>query len=327
VVERRLKAVRHELPGVLAGEAESIHRMRVASRRLREALPLLAAAVAASGGADAPHRKIARALRRVTRALGGVRELDVALAFLDEIRASNPALAGAVAAVRQAVRWERDVRRRTMLSRLQRANLEKIKRRVSARLVDVQVAGPDPAWLTRLGRRIAVRAAGVEAAAEAAGDLYAPNRLHGVRIATKKLRYALELARELASLPTIGAVRRLKGMQDLLGRMHDLEVLAAHTRLLDLQASARGRLHVRIGALLDAIDREIRLLHAGYLARRPALAEVVERCRDEFSPKLKARGAIRTARRATQRETYGRNHHVVRRTARDRSRAGRRIPG
>ena len=65
------------LPAARAGEVSAIHQARVATRRLREALPLVAR--------GAPGRKLARAVRRLTRALGPVRELDVALLTLGEL--------------------------------------------------------------------------------------------------------------------------------------------------------------------------------------------------------------------------------------------------
>ena len=62
------------LPAARDGHAESIRQARVATRRLREALPLLA---------PGPRgRALGKTVRRLTRALGPVRELDVALITL-----------------------------------------------------------------------------------------------------------------------------------------------------------------------------------------------------------------------------------------------------
>jgi CHAD domain-containing protein len=321
VFERRMRALRQAWPGVVAGEAEAVHRMRVASRRLREAIPLLEVAADGAEIDTKTGRKVARALRRVTRALGGVRELDVALGFLDEFSRAGSALRNAVGTVRQVIRWERDVRRRAMLPVLDRIDIEKIGRRIAQALVDSQVAASDSSWRKRLGRRIERRAGRVDAAVDAAGSLYAPERLHRVRIAAKKLRYALELARELAAVPTLGATRRLKRMQDLLGRMHDLEVLAGYTRLLDLQASTRGRLHARVGLLLDAINTELRLLHAGYLASRQDLIEVAALSQSVYGPALASRLAGGRKRRPPKAGTvgkHGRDDHALRRAPRHR---------
>src|SRR5689334_18631085 len=57
------------------GEVKGIHRLRVATRRLREALPP-GAEIAGLDKTDAS--EMVEALRRVTKNLGAVRELDVA---------------------------------------------------------------------------------------------------------------------------------------------------------------------------------------------------------------------------------------------------------
>ena len=51
---------------VEAGDGEALHRLRVATRRLREALPLVK-------GRGRERRRLRRELRRVTRVLGPVR--------------------------------------------------------------------------------------------------------------------------------------------------------------------------------------------------------------------------------------------------------------
>ena len=78
--------------------------------------------------------------------------------------------------------------------------------------------------------RAARRAEGLRAAIENAAGIYLPDRLHEVRIAVKKLRYALEIARDLSGSRATARIRTLKRVQDLLGRMHDLEMLIARTR-------------------------------------------------------------------------------------------------
>ena len=64
------------LPGVAAGDPRAVHRARVATRRLRELLPLLQLEGRAA-------QKLGKGLRKVTRRLGGARELDAILAVLD----------------------------------------------------------------------------------------------------------------------------------------------------------------------------------------------------------------------------------------------------
>lgn len=77
---RQLAAMQAELPGVAdRQDAEHVHRMRVATRRFRSALPLFSLCL--------PERRVRRwrrELRRIARALGEARDADVQIAYLQE---------------------------------------------------------------------------------------------------------------------------------------------------------------------------------------------------------------------------------------------------
>jgi CHAD domain-containing protein len=106
--------------------------------------------------------------------------------------------------------------------------------------------------------------------------VYLPERLHAVRVALKKLRYAVELS-ELASGKTGVALRALKRGQDLLGRMHDLQVLIDRGR--QVQASlAPPNLTVwrEFDALLLSLDDDCRRLHARYMRVRDTLTALTD---------------------------------------------------
>src|ERR1700674_2322259 len=75
---KRLDAFAHELGRVEEGDVEAVHRTRVASRRLRELLPLLVLDPDLT-------RKLTRRLRKVTKQLGNVRELDVLVLLIQEL--------------------------------------------------------------------------------------------------------------------------------------------------------------------------------------------------------------------------------------------------
>ena len=108
--------------------------------------------------------------------------------------------------------------------------------------------------------------------------MYLPERLHQVRIAVKKLRYALELRGE-AGGPAMGAeLRALKRSQDVLGRMHDLQRLIERTRTV--QASlAPPQLSVwrEFDALVTSFEDECRRLHARYLRASGGLTVLAEK--------------------------------------------------
>jgi len=259
------------MPAAQAGDETSVHVARVASRRLREALPVL--------GASADERTLDRAekrVRRLTRALGPVRELDVTLLLLAELEAKGATAPRAIERVRETVTAERLKRRREMLEEITPSRLNKLCKRL------VQVAAPVFPAVPSNERLEAAQQAGkrarkLKAAIEHAGSIYLADRLHRVRIAAKKLRYALEIQRELAhSRPTAG-LTRLKTQQDLLGRMHDLEILIDRTRGVQETLPANDRRGMsELDALVRLLEDECREGHAAYMQARPAMLKLCD---------------------------------------------------
>ena len=257
------------MPAAVGGDATALHQARVASRRIREALPLVAR----------PAPKLMRQVRRITRALGPVRELDVALLLLDELdRSGVPRQA--LARLRQAVSGERERLYADMRQRLGgTVDLAKLRKRALAAAERGCTDGhlPDTEGLDRALRRAGRRGERLRAAIETAAGMYLPDRLHEVRIAVKKLRYSLELVRELTGSRAMARIRALKRAQDLLGRMHDLEVLIARTR--GLQGGA-GAPNLKLSGDLDRIVRrletECRQLHGQYMGARQSLLDICE---------------------------------------------------
>ena len=287
----------------VSGKPRSVHEARVASRRLREILPSLPADPRVDRAA------LRREIRRAARALGRVREMDVAL----DLAARHIVPRG----------WSRD-----MATRVAR---ELAKTRADRHETLVKKHGPDRRQdlgrqLRALGRwaganaqtsavggalaaRRRARARTLRQALEAAGFVYEPSTLHGVRIATKKLRYTLEWTRTVAGSGTIEAqIADLKGAQQLLGELNDLHTLQTYVRAiaarhphldrrstkalnagaLQLEAAARERhaqflkLVPRLKALAIDLGRKTPL---EWIRRRPARIE-----RAESGLRLEARG-------------------------------------
>ncbi len=273
VVDRRAAALARHLPDALAGNVTGVHQARVASRRLREILPLVAA-----GGCARGARRALRAVRRVTQALGPVRELDVALDVLTgHLEAhADEVVEGLV--VRGWLERLRADRREEMLEALRARRVERLRDAVARVGADVATIDEPRARdvLRALGERIDRRADALAGVVAQTGVLYAPEPLHAVRIATKKLRYAVELVAELLPRRSSSALlRTLKRRQELLGRIHDLEVLCG---LAD-RACAEAPRRVHAARLVGDWQRECRELHAGYLRTRPALAQATAEAR------------------------------------------------
>jgi CHAD domain-containing protein len=150
---------------------------------------------------------------------------------------------------------------------------------------------------------------------EAAGTLYAPEPLHRVRIAAKKFRYALEIARDLADVSAGGPLASVKAVQDRLGRIHDLHVLEQRVRSMARPGGRRAGATVR-HALLSELERECREQHAAYLSRRDLLVHVARVAAHVTSAGVAGR------RRPIRMKLGGRTARVARRIGRLRPAAG-----
>lgn len=208
---------------------EAVHDLRTATRRLRTAIKL--------HGQDAPKKRRATVedeLKRVTRRLGAVRDLDI---MLETLGRSAPDLPGQVGEedlepLRNAWRAERAVSVRHLTAELDRRRFRHAIREAQ-RLV-VREDGPGrkkPASLADIDR-IATKAPGLIWASFGAVLAYRidpktadPADIHRLRIAAKKLRYTLE-AFEDALEPGKRLIDDVTALQDAAGSMHDAIVAA-----------------------------------------------------------------------------------------------------
>ena len=274
LIRQRVTALGRVLPAAGKGDVHSLHQARVASRRIRAALPL----VATGKKAD----KLARSVRKLTQALGPVRELDVELEILDELDGSADVPRSAVHRMRVAIGDERRTLHSELKERLDSFDLGKLRKRAVSAARKQEEKAPhgarDPKRVDAARHRATRRAERVVTAIDEAAGLYLPDRLHTLRIAVKKLRYTLELEPGAGAARGAARLRTLKTAQDLLGRMHDLEVLIARARGIQ---SSPGASNLKVSADLDRIVRrletECRQLHGHYMASRKDLLSLVNR--------------------------------------------------
>ena len=270
VIRQRLRALARSFPKALAGEARAIHKARVASRRVREALPIVLASAPAKKG-----RKLRTRVERVTRLLGPLREIDVSLALVDELARPDTALAWD--ALRQQLQIERRRRHERFAAKLDGFDV----RRLQARAERLRERAPDSAerrlpGTAALVLRLTKRVQELDEAVDAAGPLYAPEPIHAVRIAAKKLRYAFELARDLKLLGSSRVLTTLRSTQQTLGRLHDLQVLGGSVDALRAEAPSSGPQVEALNAVASQLEEECRQLHARFVARREKLVAAVD---------------------------------------------------
>ena len=267
LLTRRREALAAHTASARKGDVGGVHQARVASRRLREAVPILAA-----GLDDVRTKPLKRRLRDLTRALGAVRELDVAIGMVEEL----PVTGDQDRRLREAWTQRLEAQRRAPARALRKALARGERDTLDGLLADLVTArrrSDDTAWRVALASRLRERARDLSDRIERTGALYHPEPLHEVRIAGKKLRYVLELAAETDLVRVVRALATLKSAQEALGRLHDLDVLLASLQVVP--AAAHGEeLHGAATDVASRLEHESRLLHARYLRSRAALLRV-----------------------------------------------------
>lgn len=228
-LQERLPALAKEVDGVRAAEdIECVHRMRVASRRIRNALALF--------GDDLPRKHYAGwrdEMQRITKALGAARDTDVQIAWVQDFLKQ-------LADETQRVGIERLLLRlRQQRSRLQlkigkaldrvedKRILEDMTETLQELLVHARVYEVE-ALPTDLYRRAneAIRLRLEDFLAYEPHVAY-PERvaeLHQMRIAAKHLRYTLEIFEPLYTRALRKPLKIVKEIQELLGQVHDCDV-------------------------------------------------------------------------------------------------------
>lgn len=285
---KRLDELSSVWPDFVGGRSAGLHKTRVASRRIREALPIV--------GVCAPPskvKKLNRKMRQLTRYLGPIRELDVELNILEGDFKSERVPGRAIEMVRREVAFQRQALRQELTENVPVGDLKKLRKKLE-RVAEGKgpkgkplgakaAARREEQWRGVLATRLLRRAKGLDAALDQAGPLYAPDRVHGVRISIKKLRYALEIAHD-AGIPRASAlVRTLKRQQERLGRLHDLEALLKHIRAAGGAAGVGSRAN-DLTAYADMLERECRRLHANFVEHRAELLDCVKEVRQQLVP-------------------------------------------
>ncbi|BAJ26204.1 MULTISPECIES: CHAD domain-containing protein [Kitasatospora] len=270
LITARLRAQTAELaalePDVRAGRPDAVHRMRVAARRLRSTLRT--------------HRRHLRGdhtatedeLRRLGRALGPARDAEVLgprlLAHARELPPGTDRDRVLAELTAWSARETRDARPR-VLAALDDERFRRLLATLAALAADPPLnrraqrpAGPE---LTRVLRREHRRTAErLAAARHAPAGPALEHALHDARKAAKRARYA----GETAGRPARAFTRRMKALQDVLGRHQDAAVARDTLRALSDGGFGYGALYGRQSAEL-AFARELLPQIWEQAARRP----------------------------------------------------------
>jgi len=294
LLKKRVDQFTRVLHAVEEGDVRALHQARVTSRRMRELLPMLQL--------ERPQaRKLGRRLRKITARLGTVRELDVLLLLIDELHVSGRRGSGGLGRVGVRVSKDRDRARKRLAAALPLTELTRVARkltRIADGLDEAERASSKTtarSWRWAIDARVAKRAGSLASAIADAGALYLPDRLHAVRIAVKKLRYAVELSAEASHEPSSADLRVLKRSQELLGRVHDEQMLIDEVRQTQASlAPPTVTVWRDLDTLVASLEDDCRRLHARYMRQRGDLSAVAERRSDQLQPST-ARAQARRA--------------------------------
>jgi len=272
-------------PDFLNGRATGLHKTRVASRRIREALPVVSV-----GAPPAKVKKLNKKMRALTRYLGPIRELDVDLDILEDASKTEGVPGRAVEMVRREIAAKRQALRHELTENAPVSDVKKLIRKLER--VGKRDEGKvkkdseyEAEWRSALAARLMRRAKSLRDALDQAGPFYAPERIHDVRISTKKLRYSLEIAQDTGVAGAGPLVKTLKKQQERLGRLHDLQTLLKHVREADASPNIGSRVN-DLKAYADSLERDCRRLHAAFVEHRDGLAECVKEVRQHLVPAL-----------------------------------------
>jgi CHAD domain-containing protein len=222
---KHLNALEIEVDGVyLSEDIECVHRMRVASRRLRNAFDLSRECLP-QGKASSWLRNI----RRITRALGAARDTDVQMQVLVDFshQADDPRHIPGLRRLNLRISQVRHREQKKVVKALdglkQSAAIPQLKQYLDT--LKINSEGSVSCHLYQHACKSIV--ARLDTLFSYEPFIHKPEcvaELHAMRIAAKWLRYTLEVFSPLYSTQLSASIQASRKMQELLGAIHDCDV-------------------------------------------------------------------------------------------------------
>jgi CHAD domain-containing protein len=218
-------------PGARLGDnPQELHDLRVAARRLDAILRQFRSALPAS------LLRIRPTLKKILRALGDARDLDVALIELEAFgRELPPSERESIEPLEQHLKSERNQARDRMLRVLDSASVQKNLQKLSSLLAAPATASQQPPTEPTLAlapEMIRRRYRKVRKAADLLTSESSMEAYHEVRGHVKKLRYALEAVAVIYGKPADEMLRPLRRWQEKLGVQQDAAVAGRRLKAL-----------------------------------------------------------------------------------------------
>jgi CHAD domain-containing protein len=231
-VRRQIKQLTGQIEGIhKAEDIEYVHRARVASRRLRQALCVFDDCF--------PKDRVSfwqKEIRRLGRGLGAARDKDVQIEWVSGVLARQEDRSCVSGVARVLVRCQRKRERvqpevLRLLSQLLagRALHEMLTatKRLTASAEGKQVTDKSPVVFERAEWYILERVGELRAFEPCLEKPEDRERHHAMRIAAKRLRYTMELFKAVYDGGLDRVIEAVKQVQSLLGEVHDCDVWVA----------------------------------------------------------------------------------------------------
>lgn len=217
----------NDIGKALAGnESEALHRMRVASRRLRNSLELFRNCFS-----DKKLKAWKDEIRGITRALGNARDLDIQIKYIDQVYGDSlettykPGYRRLLLRLKQRRVKAQEKVDKTLTKLEKKAVLEQMRRYLEG-LKDENAHVPwvDPDLFDMAYQAIDRALDDFLSYQSFIHSSKNTDKLHAMRIAGKHLRYTLESFAPIYNLALNPYINVMKEIQDQLGAFHDNDV-------------------------------------------------------------------------------------------------------
>ena len=211
-------------------EPEGVHSMRVASRRLRSALRDFTPYIRKQRLAS-----VLKQLRNIADGLGEVRDQDVAIMALEKLESRISA--EFVSALKQFIDKRKEIRdqaRQELFSILEESQMKELEAAFTTRLDEATAIRASKTQGTQLRGQVSYllmsrsiildRLKELEKLSQDLFDPFDIETLHEMRIAAKRLRYAIELFQQCWGHSIATYAKRVACLQTALGDVHDCDV-------------------------------------------------------------------------------------------------------
>lgn len=226
---KRLQDVAKEVDGVRkADDIERIHDMRVATRRVRSALPLFKKCLPGKSS-----KKWNKEMKRVTQALGTARDTDVQIDSLQGLldNLTDPSCRPGIRRLLLRLQQKRENAQGKVLKAMDGLELSGVLEEMGGTLRQIRVQArmhhadeSSPYVYERAYLAISFRLENMLAYETYVTQPERIEELHAMRIAAKRLRYTMEVFEPLYQDDLKQPIKTVRKVQTLLGDIHDCDV-------------------------------------------------------------------------------------------------------